>query len=41
VFSVAGAIVGEFSGGEEYTTSNRMELTAVREAIQRAPLGQA
>jgi ribonuclease HI len=39
VFSVAGAIVGEFSGNEGYTTSNRMELTAVLEAIQRAPLG--
>jgi ribonuclease HI len=42
VFSVEGAVVGEFSGGEPgTTTSNRMELTAVREAIQRAPLGAA
>jgi ribonuclease HI len=38
VFSLGRAIVGEFNGGEPgKTTSNRMELTAAREAIRRAP----
>jgi ribonuclease HI len=37
VFSQAGAIVDEFSGGDVYTTNNRMELTAIGEAIRRAP----
>jgi ribonuclease HI len=37
IFSVEDAIVGEFSGGDPDTTSNRMELTAALEAIQRAP----
>lgn len=42
VFSVDGAIVGEFSGGEAAdTTNNRMELAAVREAIRLAPLRAA
>jgi len=42
VFSVVGAIVGEFSGSADYTTSNRMELNAVREAIAvRQPPGVA
>jgi RNase H-like protein len=41
VFSVAGANVAEFSGSVAYTTSNRMELTAVLETIKRAPLGAA
>ena len=40
VFSVNGTVVGEFSGGAEGdTTNNQMELTAVREAITRAPIG--
>jgi ribonuclease HI len=39
VFSIEGAVVDEFSGSEDHSTSNRMELTAVREAIQRAPSG--
>jgi ribonuclease HI len=38
VFSIGGAVVGEFNGREEDTTNNRMELIAVREAIKRAPL---
>lgn len=37
VFSVEGAVVGEFAGSEDNTTNNRMELTAVREAIRCAP----
>jgi hypothetical protein len=42
IFSVEGAIVGEFCGGEPgTTTNNRMELTAVREATQRAPMAVA
>jgi ribonuclease HI len=38
VFSVDGSVVAEFSGGEPETTNNRMELTAAKEAISRAPL---
>jgi ribonuclease HI len=38
VFSFEGFNVGEFSGHHDDTTNNRMELTAVREAINRAPL---
>lgn len=41
VFSVAGAIVGEFAGSDADTTNNRMELMAAREAIRRAPAGMA
>ena len=41
VFSVAGAVVGEFSGNNPDTTNNRMELTAVLEAIRRAPTAAA
>jgi ribonuclease HI len=37
VFSFNGSVVGEFSGSEPGTKNNRMELTAVREAIRRAP----
>jgi ribonuclease HI len=37
VFSVSSTIVGEFSGRDADTTNNRMELTAAREAIRRAP----
>lgn len=40
VFSLDGTVVGEFCGSEAAeTTNNRMELTAAREAIKRAPLG--
>jgi ribonuclease HI len=39
VFSLEGTVVAEFSGGQAAaTTNNRMELTAAREAIERAPL---
>jgi ribonuclease HI len=39
VFGLDGAVVAEFSGsGGSDTTNNRMELTAVREAIQHAPV---
>jgi ribonuclease HI len=38
VFSVVGCVVTELSGGEPETTNNRMELTAAKEAISRAPL---
>ena len=41
VFSIDGTIVGEFSGAAATTTNNRMELTAVLEAIGRAPSGVA
>jgi ribonuclease HI len=41
VFSVDGIVVDEFYGGEPDTTNNRMELTAVREAVRRAPAGAA
>jgi ribonuclease HI len=38
VFDLDGTAVAEFSGSSgERTTNNRMELTAVREAIRRAP----
>ena len=37
MFSRNGEVVAEYSGGEANTTSNRMELTAVREAIRHAP----
>jgi len=40
VFSVEGAVVDEFfDAAEGDTTNNQMELTAVREAITRAPVG--
>ncbi len=39
VFSQNGDVLAEFSGGEANTTNNRMELTAVREAIRHAPPG--
>jgi ribonuclease HI len=38
VFSAGGFNLGEYSGRDDDTTNNRMELTAVREAIKRAPL---
>ena len=38
VFSFDGFNLGEFSGHHNDTTNNRMELTAVRKAIHRAPL---
>jgi ribonuclease HI len=41
VFSIDGTIVAEFSGPAASTTNNRMELTAVLEAIRRAPSGVA
>jgi ribonuclease HI len=37
VFSQEGKIVGQHSGHEPATTNNRMELTAIREAIRLAP----
>jgi hypothetical protein len=37
VFSQGGKEVAEHSGGALATTNNRMELTAVREALRRAP----
>ena len=39
VFSRSDKIVKEFSGGLPASTSNRMELTAVLEAVRRAPKG--
>jgi ribonuclease HI len=41
VFSQGGKEVAEHSGGSLATTNNRMELTAVREALKRAPEGIA
>jgi ribonuclease HI len=41
VFSVDGIVVDAFYGGEPHTTNNRLELTAVREAIRRAPADAA
>ncbi len=39
VFDLDGTVVAKFSGSsEDRTTNNRMELTAVREAIRRAPV---
>ena len=37
VFSQADKAIAEFSGSDPNTTNNRMELTAVREAILQAP----
>lgn len=37
VFSQADKAIAEFSGSNPNTTNNRMELTAVREAIRQAP----
>jgi ribonuclease HI len=37
VFTQDGKVVGQFSGPEPGTTNNRMELTAIREAIRLAP----
>jgi len=39
VFSRGGAVVREYSDGMAATTNNRMELTAVLEAVRRAPKG--
>jgi ribonuclease HI len=39
VFSVGGTVAGEHCGSEAESTSNRMELVAVREAIRLAPAG--
>jgi ribonuclease HI len=39
VFSRSGNVVGECSGAAAATTSNRMELVAVLEALRRAPKG--
>lgn len=41
VFSHVEQVVAEFSGSAAASTSNRMELTAVLEAIRRAPAGMA
>ncbi len=38
VFDLDGTVVAKFSGSEDRATNNRMELTAVREAIRRAPV---
>jgi ribonuclease HI len=40
VFSRSGNVVGECSGAAAATTSNRMELIAVLEALRRAPKGE-
>jgi ribonuclease HI len=37
VFRQGGEVIAECSGGEAHTTNNQMELTAVREAVRRAP----
>jgi ribonuclease HI len=37
VFSQGNKAIAEFSGSDPNTTNNRMELTAVREAIRQAP----
>jgi ribonuclease HI len=39
VFSQGDKAIAEYSGSEANTKNNRMELTAVREAIRRAPRG--
>ena len=39
VFSNAGAIIAEHSGHAERSTNNRMEVTAVREAVRLVPPG--
>jgi ribonuclease HI len=39
VFSIDDRTVAEFTGSAAATTNNRMELTAVLEAIKRAPVG--
>lgn len=41
VFSQDGAVLGEHSGRIGDATSNRMELTAIREALSAAPVGIA
>jgi ribonuclease HI len=38
VFSFEGFNLAEFSGSDDDTTNNKMELAAAREAIRRAPL---
>jgi ribonuclease HI len=41
VFSQRGTVLGEHSGGALATTNNRMELTAIREALRQAPAAVA
>lgn len=41
VFSQNDIVLGEYSGRVAETTNNRMELTAIREALSRAPAGIA
>lgn len=41
IFTKNGGVVRTLSGGEKHTTNNRMEMTAVIEALRNAPEGES